>query len=136
LYLKDVNCYYFLKVKEKIKEELAKENLDESDLNLLDVSILTNIIFKKALGLTEKDLDNPAFVSYFSSVKEALAAVCEQDHRAGFIINPTSLNEILKVTESGLVMPRKATYFYPKVSNGLVFNLIDPLEVIPNISND
>ena len=42
-------------------------------------------------------------------------------------MNPTSLAEILKVTESGYLMPRKATYFYPKVSNGLVLNVVDPL---------
>ncbi|MBW2126869.1 MAG: hypothetical protein JRH08_14600 [Deltaproteobacteria bacterium] len=31
-------------------------------------------------------------------------------------------------------MPRKSTYFYPKVITGLVFNKIDPYETIDTFS--
>jgi uncharacterized protein (DUF1015 family) len=40
----------------------------------------------------------------------------------------------MKITESGKVMPRKSTYFYPKVSSGLVFNLVDPMEALSDPS--
>ena len=32
---------------------------------------------------------------------------------------------------AGLTMPRKATYFYPKVMSGMVVNLLDPAEELP-----
>jgi uncharacterized protein (DUF1015 family) len=37
---------------------------------------------------------------------------------------------VKEVAGNGLVMPRKSTYFYPKVVTGLVLNKIDPHEVI------
>jgi uncharacterized protein (DUF1015 family) len=134
LFLRGYNRYYFLKVKEKAKEEFLKHGKpDEVVLNNLDVSILTNLIIKKALGLTEMQMDNPDCISYVYSIEQATEAVNQRDHRAALIINPTSLDEILRVTETGKVMPRKATYFYPKVSSGLIFNLIDPMESIVDL---
>jgi uncharacterized protein (DUF1015 family) len=133
LHLKDSDAYYFVKIREKVKQRLVKAKPEEACLSVLDVSVLTNVVFKEALGLTEADLDDPRSVSYFSSVAEAVGAVDEGGLRAAFIVNPTSLGEILKVTEGGMVMPRKATYFYPKVSNGVVFNLVDPMESIPDV---
>jgi uncharacterized protein (DUF1015 family) len=129
LILKDADYCCFVKVKEKLKQTIAEEAPEKASLSLLDVSILTNVILKQALGLTEDTMDDPDCISYVSQISEAYALV-EKGKRAAFILNPTSLAEIIKVTESGYVMPRKATYFYPKVSNGLVINLINPLEVV------
>jgi uncharacterized protein (DUF1015 family) len=128
LFLDGADSCYFLKIKEKIKQGEAEANPAGADLAVLDVSLLTNVLLKKALGLTEKELDDPSCISYISSFEAAYKALGKHKSRLSFILNPTSLDEIMKVTESGLVMPRKATYFYPKVSNGLVFNIIDPEE--------
>ncbi|MDR2198644.1 MAG: DUF1015 domain-containing protein [Deltaproteobacteria bacterium] len=127
LFLNGADYFVFVKVKEKAKEALSLERPEESSLSLLDVSILTNVILKKGLSLTEDRLDDPDCISYVSETAEALELV-EQGARAAFILNPTSLSDILKVTEAGFVMPRKATYFYPKVRNGLVINVVDPYE--------
>jgi uncharacterized protein (DUF1015 family) len=133
MFLKGWRRYHFIKVKEKVKESIALAGPEEADLNSLDVSILTNLILKKALGLTEADLDNPDCISYVYTIEQATEAVNQSDHRAAFILNPTGLDEILKITEGGRLMPRKSTYFYPKVSNGLVFNLVDPMESIVDL---
>jgi uncharacterized protein (DUF1015 family) len=130
MFLKGYRRYYFIKVKEKVKESIALSKPEEADLNALDVAVLTNLIIKKAMGVTEADLDNPDCISYVYSIEQATEAVNLRDHRAAFIVNPTSLDEILKITEGGRLMPRKSTYFYPKVANGLVFNLVDPMESI------
>jgi uncharacterized protein (DUF1015 family) len=37
---------------------------------------------------------------------------------------------VKEVAGKALIMPRKSTYFYPKVMTGLVFNKIDPNEII------
>ncbi|MDR2406116.1 MAG: DUF1015 domain-containing protein [Deltaproteobacteria bacterium] len=129
LFLKDADYCSFIKIKEKVKEQIVKDAPEKSSLSLLDVSILTSVILKKALSLTEECMDDPDCISYISRVDEALNHVDRGD-RAAFILNPTSLSDILKVTESGYVMPRKATYFYPKVRNGLVINVVNPEEVV------
>ncbi|MDR1049545.1 MAG: DUF1015 domain-containing protein [Deltaproteobacteria bacterium] len=134
LSLKGSDKYYFLKIRELVKHKLARARPEEAALASLDVSIL-NVVFKEALGLTEADLDDPVCIDYFSETAAALEAVRNNGDRAAFILNHTSLVEILKVTEEGLCMPRKSTYFYPKVSSGVVFNLVNPMESVPEISN-
>ncbi|MDR1081049.1 MAG: DUF1015 domain-containing protein [Deltaproteobacteria bacterium] len=130
LFLNGADCCCFIKIREKVKEALADKAPERSSLSLLDVSVLTEVVLTEALGLTEELMDDPGRISYISDSASAFRLV-EAGERAAFILNPTSLAEILKVTESGYVMPRKATYFYPKVTNGLVINLIDPRETVP-----
>jgi uncharacterized protein (DUF1015 family) len=40
-------------------------------------------------------------------------------------MNPTKIQQVRKIAEAGLVMPRKATYFFPKVTTGQVLNKLD-----------
>jgi uncharacterized protein (DUF1015 family) len=47
-----------------------------------------------------------------------------------FLLNPTKIDHMKEVASNSLIMPRKSTYFYPKVLTGLVFNTIDPNEII------
>jgi len=37
-----------------------------------------------------------------------------------FLMNPTKIEEVIAVAESGEVMPQKSTFFYPKIPTGLV----------------
>ncbi|MBU4462510.1 MAG: DUF1015 family protein, partial [Proteobacteria bacterium] len=41
-----------------------------------------------------------------------------------FILNPTKINQVREIAEQGLIMPRKSTYFYPKVITGQVINML------------
>ena len=43
---------------------------------------------------------------------------------AGFILNPTPMVQVKQIAEKGLIMPRKSTFFYPKVITGQVFNTL------------
>jgi uncharacterized protein (DUF1015 family) len=129
LFLKGADCCCFVKIREKAKEAVAEASPERSALSLLDVSILTDVVLNEALGLTEELMDDPSRIGYITDAQEAFRLV-EGGQRADFILYPSSLAEILKVTESGYVMPRKATYFFPKVTNGLVINVIDPAERI------
>jgi uncharacterized protein (DUF1015 family) len=130
LFLSGAESCYLLKVKEKVKHDLISLNPATSPLTVLDVSVLTQIVFQQGLGLSDKDLDDPDLIDYISSTPEEIKAVAAGMARAAFLLNPTTVEEILRVTEEGLVMPRKATYFYPKVSTGLVINPIDPKEIV------
>ena len=38
---------------------------------------------------------------------------------------PTSIEELLRVADAGLVMPPKSTWFEPKLGSGLLVNPID-----------
>jgi uncharacterized protein (DUF1015 family) len=101
-------------------QEMAAELLD------LDVSVLTRLIFMDLLGFDQARLDNNQLIGYSSSAREAVAAVQSGAYDAGFILNPTRMHQVRSVSEAGLVMPRKSTYFFPKVTSGLVQNSLVP----------
>jgi uncharacterized protein (DUF1015 family) len=124
LYLVGRNVYYVLRLLESTLENQALLK-EPKELAALDTVILSNIVFMEALGLTEKNLDDPDIVSYISDLNQAIEMINKKEKSAAFILNPTSVEDILRVTEKGLTMPRKSTFFYPKVTTGLVLNLID-----------
>jgi uncharacterized protein (DUF1015 family) len=125
LYLADEKSYYLLKLLESARDEAALAR-EPKELAALDTVILSNLVFKEALGLTEEDLDNPEVISYVSNLSKALELVRDKKKASAFLLNPATVEDILRVTEKGLIMPRKSTFFYPKVTTGLVMNLLEP----------
>ena len=124
LYMAGRSTYYTLKLTDAGRASAAL-GAEPRELAALDTVVLSNLIFKEALGLTEGDLDNPDVISYVSNLGRALEMVKEEECDAAFLLNPATVEDILKVTEKRYIMPRKSTFFYPKVTTGLVMNLID-----------
>jgi uncharacterized protein (DUF1015 family) len=48
--------------------------------------------------------------------------VDEEGYQLAFFLNPTPVEHLRMITEAGLKMPQKSTYFYPKLISGLVIN--------------
>jgi uncharacterized protein (DUF1015 family) len=63
-----------------------------------------------------------------SIMNEALDEVASGQARVVFLLNPTKVSQVEAVASQRLTMPRKSTYFYPKVLTGMTINLIDPQE--------
>jgi uncharacterized protein (DUF1015 family) len=85
----------------------------------LDVSIVDHVILEELLGLTHEMTG--AFVDYANDAREAIHRVMEQEYQLVFIVNPVKPDVIKAIADAGDRMPRKSTYFYPKVPAGLVF---------------
>ena len=49
----------------------------------------------------------------------------ETDFDAGFILNAPSIETVENLSNNGLIMPQKSTYFYPKPCSGLVMYAFD-----------
>jgi uncharacterized protein (DUF1015 family) len=94
----------------------------------LDVTVLTRLIFMHMFGFDQARLDNEQLISYTSRIDKALEAVRQGECDITFLLNPTKIDQVRRVAEEGLVMPRKSTYFFPKVITGQVFN-----SLLPNI---
>ena len=63
-------------------------------------------------------------------METAVSEVESGNYQMAFLMNPTKIDHVKEIAGNSLVMPRKSTYFYPKVLTGLVFNKIDPHEII------
>jgi uncharacterized protein (DUF1015 family) len=73
-------------------------------------------------GLDPEVVDRlaPQVVAYTPSAAEAVAAVERGDGEAAFLLRPTRIDDVWKIARRGDVMPQKSTFFYPKLTSGLL----------------
>lgn len=121
-------CYIF-SLKPGVKSKMGRDL--HPSLKKLDVLVLSRFVLQRALGFTKKDLDNDEIFHYESSISKATSLVDSGDYKMAFLLNPTKIDQVREIAANRLIMPRKSTYFYPKIITGLVFNKINPYEVIP-----
>ena len=62
----------------------------------------------------------PLQLTFTPHIKQAITAVLEGKADYGFIVAPTPVAKILERAGKNLIMPRKSTYFYPKLPAGLI----------------
>jgi uncharacterized protein (DUF1015 family) len=67
----------------------------------------------------------PEGVSYTASREEAEAAVDAGEAEGAFLLRPTEIEDVWEVARRGEVMPQKSTFFYPKLTSGLLFFPLD-----------
>ena len=68
---------------------------------------------------------HPEGVTYTPQREEAVATVDRGDAEAAFLLRPTRIEDVWAVARSGETMPQKSTYFYPKLTSGLLFHPLD-----------
>jgi len=101
---------------------VAKENSFPADdpVLSLDVSILQKNILESILDLYDiRTNDRIDFIGGIRGTKE-LEKRCNQDMRIAFALYPTSIGQLMSVSDSGKVMPPKSTWFEPKLRSGMV----------------
>ena len=85
---------------------------------LLDVSLLHDLLLEKVLGLDVRE-DTIAFTQDDAA---AVDLVARQEYQVAFLLNPTRVEQIVEPAMAGKRMPRKSTYFYPKLLTGIVMH--------------
>jgi uncharacterized protein (DUF1015 family) len=78
-------------------------------------------------GLDPEVVDRlrPEGVTYTASRQEAEAAVDNGDAQAAFLLRPTRIEDVWEIAKRGDVMPQKSTFFYPKLTSGLLLYGLD-----------
>ncbi|MFQ5878346.1 MAG: DUF1015 domain-containing protein [Acidobacteriota bacterium] len=94
-------------------------------LRRLDVILLHRLVMEGILGITPEAQERQAHLDYVRDGPELLRRMGEGRAQAGFLLNPTRMEQVIEVTRRGLRLPQKSTYFHPKVPTGLVLNPID-----------
>lgn len=120
--------YYSLCLKSKARKEIGDDV--HPSIKKLDVLVLSRLVLQQILGIKRDDLDNEKIIQYESNTNVALSSVHSGNYQMVFLVNPTKIEQILEITGNSLIMPRKSTYFHPKILSGLVFNKIDPYETV------
>jgi uncharacterized protein (DUF1015 family) len=67
----------------------------------------------------------PQGVSYTPQRAEAVATVDRGEAEAAFLLRATRIEDVWEVARRGETMPQKSTYFFPKLTSGLLFHPLD-----------
>jgi uncharacterized protein (DUF1015 family) len=67
----------------------------------------------------------PRGVTYTPAREAAVAAVDRGEAAAAFLLRPTPLDAVFERARRGEVMPQKTTYFFPKLTSGLLLYPLD-----------
>ncbi len=91
----------------------------------LDVSILQDRLLDPILGIkdvrTDKRID---FVGGIRGTEELEKLVREGQAAVAFSLYPTTIEDLLRVSDAGEIMPPKSTWFEPKLRDGLLSHQI------------
>jgi uncharacterized protein (DUF1015 family) len=64
-------------------------------------------------------------VSFTSSAVDAVRAVADQEATAAFLVRAPTVEQVEASARAGERMPPKSTYFFPKLTSGLLFSPLD-----------
>lgn len=101
------------------------EFVNEQDpVNSLDAAVLQNNLLSPVLGITDPRTDQRMeFIGGIRGLDELERRV-NQDMQIAFSLFPTSVTDVMRVADAGMVMPPKSTWFEPKLLSGLFIHLI------------
>lgn len=91
----------------------------------LDVDVLQTAVLEPILGIkdvrTDKRID---FVGGIRGTGELERGVDAGTYAVAFSLYPVSVNDLMRVSDAGGIMPPKSTWFEPKLRDGLLSHLI------------
>lgn len=96
---------------------------DNDPIGVLDVTVLSNLVFDKILNLgdlrTSQRID---FVGGIRGLGELQKRVDSGEMMAAFAMYPVTMQQIIDIADTGNIMPPKTTWFEPKLRSGLVIH--------------
>ena len=109
------------------KLSVRKNNINESKsvVKQLDVSILQENILAPLLGI--KDPQKSRVIDFIGG-KESLYHInkeIQQGAKLAFTLYPTSIDELMLVSDNNEIMPPKSTWIEPKLRSGIFTHLCD-----------
>jgi len=100
-----------------------KSPIENDPASALDISLLQEQILGPLLEIKDQRTDpNIGFVGGIRGTDELEKLVDNGEAALGISLYPTSIEELLEVSDAGLLMPPKSTWFEPKLRSGLLIH--------------
>ena len=99
---------------------------DDDPIGVLDVTISSNLILDKILGI--KDLRRDKRIDFVGGIRglgELERRVDSGEMKMALALYPVTMQQIIDIADSGNIMPPKTTWFEPKLRSGLVVHELD-----------
>ena len=94
---------------------------DADPIGVLDVTISSNLILDKILGI--KDLRSDKRIDFVGGIRglgELQRRVDSGEMKMALALYPVTMQQIIDIADSGNIMPPKTTWFEPKLRSGLI----------------
>lgn len=92
----------------------------------LDVTIIQKKILAPLLGIEDPRKDKRIdFVGGIRGTAELEKVVDSGEYAVAFSMFPTEIEQLMNVSDAGLIMPPKSTWFEPKLRDGLLIHELD-----------
>ena len=102
-----------------------KGTYSEDPIGVLDITILSNNILEKLLGIKDQRTDKRIdFVGGIRGLSELEKRVNSGEMKVAFSLYPVTIEQLFDIADAGKVMPPKSTWFEPKLRDGLLTHLI------------
>ncbi len=97
---------------------------DDSDpIGVLDVTVLSNLVLDKILGITDlRTSKRVDFVGGIRGLGELQHRVDSGEMKVAFALYPVSMQQLIDIADTGNIMPPKTTWFEPKLRSGVVIH--------------
>lgn len=99
---------------------------DNDPIGVLDVTISSNLILDRILGI--KDLRSDKRIDFVGGIRglgELKRRVDSGEMRVALALYPVTMRQLMDIADSGNIMPPKTTWFEPKLRSGLVIHKLD-----------
>ena len=96
---------------------------DNDPIGVLDVTISSNLILDKILGI--KDLRSDKRIDFVGGIRglgELKNRVDSGEMKVALALYPVSMKQLMDIADSGNIMPPKTTWFEPKLRSGLIIH--------------
>jgi uncharacterized protein (DUF1015 family) len=96
---------------------------DNDPIGVLDVTISSNLILDKILGI--KDLRSDKRIDFVGGIRglgELKSRVDSGEMKMALALYPVTMQQIMNIADSGNIMPPKTTWFEPKLRSGLIIH--------------
>ncbi len=98
---------------------------EEDPIASLDVKILQDLVLEPLLGISDPRTDKRIdFIGGIRGTGELVSLVDSGKYAVAFSMYPTTIEQLMRVSDSDAIMPPKSTWFEPKLRSGIVVHLL------------
>ena len=116
----DTEHLYLLKLRDLAVVSEMMPHFHSDIYKSLDVSVVDHVILGHLLALGSDDEKTKLDYSYHR--QDAVSRVLSGEYQLSLLLGPVRAELIKNIADAADKMPRKSTYFYPKLPAGLLIN--------------
>ncbi len=114
-----------LKVKDEGALDAVMPQERSPEWRALNYAIANHVILRRCLGLSEDEMQDYGRFWFTEDAEAAAEQVVNGKATYAILMQPLPVATVLSLADAGERMPQKSTFFWPKATTGVLFNLLE-----------